>query len=114
MIAQQVLVSRLSGDRAAALAGARQGPGERVGDAQTTTAPSAPTDLMFGSSGRRIVSSDVRDLIDAAGPLSLRDIAGGLDVSNYQAAALVHSMIEHNCLRQDEWERFRLPSACRV
>ncbi len=64
--------------------------------------------------GRAIAVSDVCDLIDAAGPLSLRDMAGGLDVSLHQASTVVGWMLDHDCLRQDEWEQHRLSGACRA
>ena len=35
----------------------------------------------------RVSASDVRDLIEAAGPLSMRDIAGGLGVTEREARA---------------------------
>ncbi|MBI5288622.1 MAG: hypothetical protein HY873_06585 [Chloroflexi bacterium] len=55
----------------------------------------------------RLSSHDVRDLIDAAGPLSLRDIAGGLDAPLARVAGLVARMLAQGCLRQDEWGRHR-------
>ena len=47
----------------------------------------------------------VRDLLDAAGPLSLRDIAAGLGVPMQRASHIVSWMLDHDCLRQDEWRR---------
>jgi hypothetical protein len=57
----------------------------------------------------RGIAPSVCDLIDAAGPLSLRDIAAGLDVSLHQASNVVGWMLEHDCLREDEWDRACLP-----
>jgi hypothetical protein len=56
---------------------------------------------------RRVSTSDVRDLIDAAGPLTLRDIAGGLDVPERRAARVVATMTKGDRLQQDEWGRWR-------
>jgi hypothetical protein len=113
MNAPQVLVSRPSGSRVALLAGSPLDVDSQFRSAHARTVPSAPTDVMSCTPVRGIVPSDVRDLIDAAGPLSLRDIAGGLDVSTHEASTVVRSMIEHHSLSQDEWERYRLPSAYR-
>ena len=55
----------------------------------------------------------VRDLINAAGALTTHDIAGGLDISLYEAAAVVARMTDEGCLGKDEWERNRLSGACR-
>ncbi len=51
---------------------------------------------------------DVCDLIDAAGPLTLRDIAGGLAVPVRRAAARVRQMVGAGALRRDEFGRYRL------
>jgi hypothetical protein len=53
----------------------------------------------------------VSDLIAAAGPLSARDIAGGLDVSLFEALARVRAMVAGGGLRQDEWGRYCLSGA---
>ena len=55
---------------------------------------------------RRASTADVCDLIDAAGPLSLCDIAGGLDIHVAQASRVVRTMVADACLREDEWGRF--------
>lgn len=55
-----------------------------------------------------IAVDDVRDLIDAAGPLTLRDIAGGLAVPIRRAAARVRQMVGVGALRRDEFGRYRL------
>jgi len=78
------------------------------GERHTSSQPFEPKDALVQTPGRRIAVSDVCDLIDAAGPLSLRDIAGGLDISLQQASCVVDWMLEHDCLRQDEWERHSL------
>ena len=54
---------------------------------------------------RGVSPDDVRELIDAAGPLALRDVAAGLGVPAHRAAAVVGWMLDHDCLRQDEWRR---------
>lgn len=56
----------------------------------------------------RVSPDDVRGLIDAAGPLSLRDIAAGLGVPAHRASRVVEWMLDHDCLRQDEWRRLTL------
>jgi hypothetical protein len=114
MNAQPVLVTSFSIDRLAVLVGARPEVDIASGKTRTRAEPSAPRDFIVQALGRAIAVSDVCDLIDAAGPLSLRDIAGGLDVSLHQASTVVGSMLEHDCLRQDEWERHRLSGACRA
>lgn len=55
---------------------------------------------------------DIRELIAAAGPLSARDIAGGLGVSCRQAAASIRRMRRLSCLKRDEFDRYRLWSTC--
>ena len=55
---------------------------------------------------------EVCDLIAAAGPLTVRDIAGGLAVSARQASASVQLMVRRNCLKQDEFRRYRLSGTC--
>jgi hypothetical protein len=55
----------------------------------------------------------VRELIDAAGPLTIRDIAGGLDVAAHEASAVVGRMMLEGCLSRDEWDRHRLSGLCR-
>ena len=56
----------------------------------------------------------VRELLDAAGPLSLRDIAGGLNVAVRDAATVVRWMLDRGWLVHDEWERHRLSGPCRA
>lgn len=51
---------------------------------------------------------DVCDLIDAAGPLTLRDIAGGLAVPIRRVAARIRQMLGAGALRRDEFGRYRL------
>jgi hypothetical protein len=114
MNAQHVLVSRLSHERVASLAAARPDVDTAVRAPHARTVRPALSDSKFGASRHRTGASDVRDLIAAAGPLSLRDIAGGLGVSTSEATALLRSMVEHDGLRQDEWARYRLPTATRM
>jgi len=59
----------------------------------------------------RVSLADVTELLDAAGPLSAEDIAGGLDVGPEDAAAALWWMREAGYLKQDEWGRYRLPLA---
>jgi hypothetical protein len=59
-----------------------------------------------------VSTADVQDLIDAAGPLALRDIAGGLDCAVRDAATRVQQLLEQGCLRRDEFRRYRLVGAC--
>ena len=51
---------------------------------------------------------DVRDLLDAAGPLTLRDIAGGLAVPARRVAGRIRQMLADCALKQDEFGRYRL------
>jgi hypothetical protein len=55
---------------------------------------------------------DIRDLIAAAGPLTARDIAGGLGVPCRQAEAAIRRMRRLHCLKRDEFDRYRLWSSC--
>lgn len=51
--------------------------------------------------------ADVRDLLEAAGSLGIRDIAGGLDVRESAVVATVAWMLSRNELQMDEWNRLR-------
>ena len=51
---------------------------------------------------------EVCELIDATGPLTIRDIAGGLAVSLRSAVALVRRMVRIGALKRDEFGRYRL------
>jgi hypothetical protein len=62
---------------------------------------------------RTISIQDVCELLDAAGALALRDIAGGLGVSTAGASTLVRRMVNFGYLREDEWSRYRLAGDCR-
>ena len=55
---------------------------------------------------------DICDLIDAAGPLALDDIAGGLNRSLRQVSACVQRMVQRRLLERDEFRRYRLRGAC--
>lgn len=70
--------------------------------------PGGPLD----ATSREVAAEDVRDLIDAAGPLTLRDIAGGLDVPLRLAAERVRRMVAGRTLTRDEFGRYRLWGAC--
>jgi hypothetical protein len=72
-----------------------------------------------GTSVRRLVaptpirrqqhrSDDVRELIEAAGPLDVCDIADGLEWTVGEAQTFVSSLVSDGHLQQDEWDRFRL------
>jgi hypothetical protein len=61
-----------------------------------------------------VSASDVRDLIEAAGQLSMRDIAGGLGVTEREAASVVSWRADAGELKQDEWGRLRLWGAYRA
>jgi hypothetical protein len=50
----------------------------------------------------------VCDLIDAAGPLSIEHIAGGLNLPTAQASSCVGLMVTRDWLREDEFARYRL------
>jgi hypothetical protein len=54
---------------------------------------------------RRIGAADVLGLLEAAGPLTTADIAGGLGVSEREAASVVRVMLDRDWLRPDEWGR---------
>ncbi len=51
---------------------------------------------------------DVCALIEAAGPLTAVDIAGGLAISVSEAANSVRRMVDAGQLKQDEWGRYHL------
>jgi hypothetical protein len=56
--------------------------------------------------------AEVCDLLAAAGPLTGRDIAGGLAISERCAAARIRQMVNHDCLHEDEFGRYRLWGDC--
>ena len=56
--------------------------------------------------------ANVCDLIDAAGPLSVCDIAGGLAVPVLEASVTVRLMGRRHQLKQDEFRRYRLWGDC--
>ena len=59
-----------------------------------------------------VAAAEVCELIEAAGPLTVVDIAGGLGVSARCAAGRVRQMVSSGCLREDEFGRYRLWGAC--
>ena len=67
--------------------------------------------VLPGSAPSTVGVSDVSDLLDAAGPLSLSDIAGGLAVPLSAAAARVRQMVLAGQLRRDEFGRYRRQEA---
>ena len=58
----------------------------------------------------RATIDDVEDLLAAAGPLTMLDIAGALDVSLTEASVLVGTLQYAGCIREDEdeWGRYAL------
>jgi hypothetical protein len=54
---------------------------------------------------------DVCDLIEAAGPLTLCDIAGGLDVPARRVVARIRRLVAARLLKRDEFGRYRLMGA---
>ena len=88
----------------------------------TTTAPNARASyaatgaLYFGPrvdvpAAVTVSVDEVADLIAAAGPLTLCDIAGGLAVPARRAAARVRQMVADRALKRDEFGRYRLAGA---
>jgi len=65
------------------------------------------------SAGARVLDRDVLALLDAAGPLGASDIAGGLTATVREVTRVVRRLVEADCLRTDEWGRFRAWGACR-
>jgi hypothetical protein len=91
----------------------------------TTTSPTAPaTHALAGPPTSRswadtsaptaepVTADDVCRLISAAGPLTLCDIAGGLDVPFRRAAVRVRRMVAACELRRDEFGRYATRGAC--
>src|SRR4029079_1585149 len=78
--------------------------GARRNVSLTLAAPPAPRrpaeQRLAVQTVERVTVHGVRDLIEAAGPLSLRDIAGALDVPERDAMVVVGWMIARDCLRQ--------------
>ena len=87
-----------------------------------TAVAAAPTIIREGSLSPRSAAvvtlectaspDEVCDLIAAAGPLTVCDIAGGLAVSVRQASASVRLMAENGSLQRDEFRRYRLTGTC--
>jgi hypothetical protein len=58
---------------------------------------------------RAELSTDaVADLLRAAGPLSVEDIAGGLGAPLREVRAVVRQMVDDDCVLPDEWQRMKL------
>jgi hypothetical protein len=55
-----------------------------------------------------LTTDSVADLLRAAGPLSVEDIAGGLGVPVREAEGVVRTMVADDCVRPDEWQRMKL------
>jgi len=81
--------------------------------ATSRRAPRVDVPLHVQPSARVPAASDeeVRDLIAAAGPLTLCDIAGGLSASAAAAATCVRRMLRARQLRRDEFGRYQLREA---
>jgi hypothetical protein len=89
----------------------------------TTTAPARATyaaggQFLFGprievheAAAAAVSADEVCDLLAAAGPLTLRDIAGGLAVPARRAAGRIRQMLAGGTLKQDEFGRYRLGKA---
>ena len=82
-------------------------PVARALRAVTAIRPAAPSPAIAAE------IAAVRDLLDAAGPLTMADIAGGLDITVKAASARVAALLYCGCLRPDEWGRFRVTEGCR-
>jgi hypothetical protein len=54
------------------------------------------------------MEEQVCDLIEAAGPLAIEHIAGGLSVPVSEAQSCIGHMVERGWLKQDEFARYRL------
>lgn len=59
-----------------------------------------------------VAIQDVCDLLAAAGPLTSRDIAGGLGVTPFEVWHSVRNLLDSGDLREDEFGRYRLAGAC--
>jgi hypothetical protein len=57
---------------------------------------------------RRLTAEEVYELLAAAGPLTARDIAGGIDLPMGEVGPFVAALEERGQLRRDEFERYRL------
>jgi hypothetical protein len=55
----------------------------------------------------------VRDLLEAAGPLDVTNIAGGLGWAIDETTDAVGSLVAGGRLRADEWDRYGLAGAWR-
>jgi hypothetical protein len=87
-------------------------------DTETVTVSGRSTPVRYGVPGfsiapehappRRVAADEVTALIDAAGPLSLKDIAAGLSATVREAASVVWRMLDDGSLRTDEWSRHAL------
>jgi hypothetical protein len=76
-----------------------------------TTSTASPVVLVRDVRKNGSDDGDLCALIDAAGPLSLCDLAGGLNLSVRDVALRVRRMMHEHRLRRDEWGRYRLSAA---
>jgi hypothetical protein len=56
----------------------------------------------------RVPVEDVRELLEAAGPLDVTNIAGGLGWAIDETTDAVGSLVAGGRLRADEWDRYGL------
>jgi hypothetical protein len=83
------------------------------GRSHATVQPLMGRAIQVHSSVARFVSvAEVCDLLAAAGPLTLADIADGLALPARLVAGRVRRMVNDCNLRQDEFGRYRLWGAC--
>ena len=78
------------------------------------TAPATTTEKthVLQTVPKSIWIRDVCELIDAAGPLTVGDIAGGLNAQVAQVMPVVEFLMGKNSLRVDEWDRLQLTGEC--
>ncbi|HXK33951.1 MAG TPA: hypothetical protein VNM91_08085 [Dehalococcoidia bacterium] len=74
----------------------------------------SPPALPSIAAGERfLTAADVCQLIDAAGPLTVGDLAQGLGAGARDTQVLVEWLERNGELRRDEWDRFRLSGMCK-
>ncbi len=61
---------------------------------------------------KRASVRDVCALLEYAGPLTVRDIAGGLNTPEREAVQVVEWMASNEYVKPDEWGRLRLWGDC--
>lgn len=89
-------------------------PASPFGARGNVLAPPAGAAALPAVAGQRFLTvAEVCDLIDAAGPLTISDLAAGLGAGVRETGVLVDWLERHGDLRRDEWDRFRLSGMCR-